>query len=113
MALKPVSFFEADATGTKETITLEPFPPASSTNAKMASAFYGTDDQGAPKKVPISSDGKSLTITVVQGDNPLVITIVSPNPNDESVLIKQGGTVLANPTVRQHSAVSTIMIKGT
>ena len=113
MALQPGSFFESDNTGSSETITLEPVSPATSTNATIASVFYGTDGQGSPQPVPIAADRKSLSITVLQGVNPLVITLVSPNPNDESVLLTQGSTKLANPTVRQHSAVSTIFIKGT
>lgn len=109
MTLTPTSFFESDTTGATETVVLRPFPPATSTLATIASAFYGTP----PQAVTIATDRKSLTFTVLSGVNQLVVTIVSPNPNDESVILASGGTILANPTVRQHSAVSVMFIKGT
>jgi hypothetical protein len=113
MALQPGSLFDSDATGATETITLEPLPPATSTAATIASAFYGTDDQGIPQPVQIAVDGKSMSFTVLTGVNPLVITLVSPNPNDEIVQLSEGGTVLANPVLSRHKAVFTIFIKGT
>jgi hypothetical protein len=113
MALQPGSFFESDSTGSSETITLQPVSPAPSTNAAIASAFYGNDASGHPKPADVAPDRKSVTITVVSGINSLVITLVSPNPNDETVQLCQGSTQLANPTVRNHSGVSAIFIKGT
>jgi len=113
MALQPGSLSNSDATGTTETITLEPVPPATSTAATIASAFYGTDDQGAPLPVQIAGDGKSMSFTVVAGVNPLVITLVSPDTNDEIVQLSQDGTVLANPVLSRHKAVFTMFIKGT
>jgi hypothetical protein len=112
MVLTPGSLFESDATGTSETITLKPVPPATSTQATISSAFYGTDSQGASTQVPVTG-GTSVTITVLSGMNQLVLNLISPNPRDESVQITQGTTVLANPTIRQHSGSSTIFIKGT
>lgn len=109
MAFTPGSLFDSDARGATETIDLKPVPPATSTNAIIASAFYGTP----PQPVPIASNRKSLTISVLPGLNQLVVTLVSPSPNDESVILVGGTTILANPTVRQHSAVSVIFIKGT
>lgn len=109
MALTRGSFFQSDATGATETIDLKPVPPATSTNATIASAFYGTP----PQSVSIATNRKSLTFTVLPGTNQLVITIVSPNPQDESVILADGTTILANPTVRQHSAVSVLFIHGT
>ena len=109
MALQPVSIFESDATGSKETITLHPVPPAASTNVTIASAVYGNPSE----LVPIAPDRKSLSITVQQGTHPLVVTLVSPDPKDEIVQLSQGSTKLANPVVRQHSGVSTIFIQGT
>jgi hypothetical protein len=109
MALQPGSFFESDSTGSSETISLLP----TSTSAAIASAFYGNDSSGHPKPASVAQDRKSVTITVVSGINSLVITLVSPNPNDETVELCQGSTQLADPTVRNHSAVSTIFIKGT
>ena len=113
MALQPGSFFDSDATGSSETITLKPVSPATSTGATIASAFYGNAPNGAPQPATIATDGKSLTITVIAGMNPLVVTLVTPNPNDEIVQLCQGSTMLADPTLRNHSAVSTIVINGT
>lgn len=113
MVLQPGSFFDSDATTATETIVLQPVPPASSTNAMIASAFYGADASGKPRPAAVAADGKSVSITVIQGINPLVITLVSPNPKDETVQLCQGATVLATPTVRNHSGVSTIFIQGT
>lgn len=113
MALQPGSFFESDSTGSSETISLQPASPASSTSALIASAFYGNDGSGHPKPASVAADQKSVTITVTSGINSLVITLVSPNPDDETVELCQGSTQLADPTVRNHSAVTTILIKGT
>jgi hypothetical protein len=113
MTLQPGSFAASDATGSNETITLQPVSPATSTGASIASAFYGNDASGHPKPSTVAADQKSLTITVTSGINSLVITLVSPNPDDETVELCQGSTVLATPTVRNHSGVSTIFIKGT
>jgi len=113
MALQPGAFFESDATGSTETVTLQPLSPATSTGASIASAFYGNDASGHPKLAAVADDRKSVTITVASGINSLVITLVSPNPNDETVQLCQGSTVLATPTVRNHSGVSAILIKGT
>ena len=63
MALQPGSFFDSDATGSNETITLQPVSPATSTGATIASAFYGTASNGAPQPAAIAADGKSLSIT--------------------------------------------------
>lgn len=113
MTLQPGSFASSDATGSNETITLQPVSPATSTSASIASAFYGNDISGHPQLATVAADQKSLTITVASGINSLVITLVSPTPNDETVQLCQGSTVLATPTVRNHSGVSTIFIKGT
>lgn len=113
MALQPGSFFDSDATGANETIFLQPLPPATSTNATIASAFYGTDSQGAPQSASVAEDGKSLSITVLNGVNPLVITLVNPNPQDEMVRLSQGSTVLQNPVISKHSAVVTLFVRGT
>ena len=113
MSLQPGSFFESDASGAVETVTLQPSAPNLATNAMIASAFYGKDASGAPKPVTKATDGKSIQFAVLTGINSLVITLVSPNPVDETVELCQGATVLADPTVRNHSAVSTILIQGT
>lgn len=113
MALQPGSFFESDSTGSSETVSLQAASPATSTSATIASAFYGNDEGGHPTPAAIAPDRKSVTITVLPGITSLVITLVSPNPSDETVELCQGSTQLADPTVRNHSAVSTIFIKGT
>jgi hypothetical protein len=109
MVLQPGSFFESDTTGATETISLKPLPPATSTNVSIASAVYGAP----PQVVPVAADRKSVSIKVLDGINALVITLVSPSPNDETVQLVQGSTQLALVTVRQHSGVSAILIKGT
>jgi hypothetical protein len=103
VALKPVSIFKSDATGSNETITLGP----ASSAATIASAVY------SGQLVTVAGDGKSLSFTVLQGVHPLVITLLSPSPNDEIVQLSQGGTDLASPVISQHSGVSTILIQGT
>ncbi len=113
MALQPGSFFDSDAAGTEETITLGPASPATATNATIASAFYGTDSQGTPQAATVAVDGKSLTFTVLQGVQPLVITLVSPNPKDETVRLSQDTTEISLPVISRHSAVVTIFINGT
>jgi hypothetical protein len=113
MALQPGSFFDSDAKGTHETITLGPASPATSTNATIASAFYGTDSQGTPEPASISGDGKSVSFTVLDGVQALVITLVSPNPTDETVRLSQGTTDISFPVISRHSAVITIFINGT
>jgi hypothetical protein len=106
MALQSVSIFKSDNTDSNETITLEPAPPATSTNATIVSAVYGG------QLVQVAGDRKSLSFTVLQEVHPLVITLASPNPNDEIVRLAQGQTILASPVISQHSGVSTILIQG-
>lgn len=113
MTLQPGSFFESDATGSNETISLQPVSPATSTNATIASAFYAADDSGSPTPASIAADRKSLSFTVAKGINPLVITLVSPNPNNETVQLVQGSTLLEHVVLSKHSAVTTLFIRGT
>jgi hypothetical protein len=110
MALTPGSLFDSDATGAKETITLEPSDPSSPTNATFGPCFYGKDAQGNPVQIP--TEDASLTFTVLTGINPLTMTLLSPD-KDETVLLKQGDTLLLDPTIRNHSTVCMIVIKGT
>jgi hypothetical protein len=111
MTLQLGSLFNSDATGSQETITLEPSDPKTTTQATFGPVFYGTDSQGSPQQIP--TNDTSLTITVLKGINPLAITLVSPEKEDETVLLKQGNTLLLDPTIRNHSTVCTIVIKGT
>lgn len=112
MSLTVGSFFEADKIGTQETITLQPTGGATATQARIANAFYGQDSLNAPKQVSVAADKLSLTFTVELGFVPLVINVVSPNPNDETISFFQGTTELAEVTVRQHSATCSLFIKG-
>jgi hypothetical protein len=75
MTLQPGSFAASDATGSNETITLQPVSPATSTSASIASAFYGNDASCHPKPATVAADQKSLTITVASGINSLVIMV--------------------------------------
>lgn len=113
MALQPGSFFDSDTKGTNETIILGPASPATATNATIASAFYGTDNQGTPQPATVAADGKSLSFTVLEGIQPLLITLVSPNPKNETVRLSQGTTDISFPVISRHSAVVTIFINGT
>ena len=69
MALTPGSIFESDTTGATETITLSPAPPNTSTLARIASAFYGTDATSTPIPATVAADGKSVSIKVLLGIN--------------------------------------------
>jgi hypothetical protein len=106
MALQSVSIFKSDKTDANETITLEPDPPATSTDATIASAVYGG------QLVKVAIDRKSLSFTVLQGVHPLTVTLASPNPKDEIVRLTQDQKVLASPVISQHSGVSVILIQG-
>ena len=102
MALTPASIFESDATGANETISLQP----ASTDVTIASAVY------SGQVVQVAGDRKSLSFTVAQGVHPLVITLVSPDPEDEEVDLAQDSGPLASVVVSQHSGVSTLLIQG-
>ena len=105
MALQRISAFQSDATGSNETIVLEP----ASTQAGIASAVYGLPAQ----VLTIAPDRKSFSFTVQSGVHALVITLASPNSADETVQLTQGGNLLVDPTISQHSAVCTLLIQGT
>ena len=100
-------------TDTTITIILEPLAPMTSTLATINSAFYGTDNQGEPKPVDVAQDGKSLSFKVLAGVNKLVINLVSPNPTDEIVQLKQAGKVVGNPVMNGLKAVFTLFVNGT
>lgn len=108
MTLTAGSFYQSDKTGTSETIKLVPLPPAAATQATIASAVYGN-----PNSATVAANGLSLTIPkVLSGVNSLVVTVVSPNPNDTAALV-QGTTSFAQLTLNNHWAASTIQIYGT
>jgi hypothetical protein len=95
-------------TGSMKTIKLEPIPPASSTNVSIASADYG-----APPKPQVADDRMSVSFTVKDGLNALVITLDSLSENDETVQLTLDGAQLTMVTVRQHAGASAIDINGT
>lgn len=109
MTLVPGSFFLSDAIGQSETISLQ---AEASANARIASAFYGADTAGAPRQASVAADGQSLSITVLSGMNPLSVTVISPAPDDATVALCQNDSVLSQPTISNHSAVSCIVIQG-
>jgi len=112
MSLTPGSICQSDKAGSPETITLTPVPPAALTNAAIAAAFYGVDASSTPIAAPVSADRKSVTISVLSGINSLVITLVSPTVADETVCLGQGANIFATPTIHDHTATSTIYVKG-
>lgn len=94
------------ATGDTKTIKLEPIPPANSTNVSIASAAYGDP---APT---VADDRMSVTFTVKEGLNALVIGLASPSPNNETVQLTLDGNQVAMVTVRQHAGASAVSING-
>ncbi len=112
MSLTPGSICQSDTAGSAETITLTPATPETPTIATIAAAFYGADASSTPIAAPVSADRKSVTISVLPGINSLVITLVSPNVDDETVCLGQGANIFATPTIHDHTATSTIYVKG-
>jgi len=90
MPLKQTSWTLADATGTKETISID------ASNTIIVAVSYGTDGSGAPIQLPISTDNKSFQLTILNGENLLAVTLLSPGPNSDVVYMQQqaGNTVV-------------------
>jgi hypothetical protein len=95
-------------TDTDQTIKLEPILPPDSTNVSIASADYGT-----PPKPQVADDRMSVSFTVKDGLNALVIGLASRSAVDETWELTLDGTQVAMVTVRQHSGPSVIDINGT
>jgi hypothetical protein len=83
MPLQQTSWELSDVTGAKETIIID------ASNTIIAGVSYGTDSSGAPIQVPISSDNKSFQIAVLNGNNPLIVTLLSPGPDSDAVYMQQ------------------------
>jgi hypothetical protein len=83
MPLKQTSWILSDATGTPETISID------ASNTTIAGVSYGTDAAGAPIPVQISTDNKSFEIKVISGSNPLIVTLISPGPDNDIVYVQQ------------------------
>lgn len=94
-------------TGATKTIKLEPILPPDSTNVSIASAAYGDP---APT---VAADRMSVSFTVKDGLNALVIGLVSVSADNETVQLMLDGNQVAMVTVRQHSGPSVIDINGT
>jgi len=108
MALTQQSFFETDKTGNSEVLSLVPSTPGTTPFlVKIASASYGNDTTD----VTVAADQLSVTIKVNQGLDSLVVTVVSPNANDQA-LLAQGSTNLASFSLTDHWDGTTLYIKG-
>ena len=83
MPLKQTTWELTDVANTVETISID------ASNTIIAGVSYGTDAGGAPVQVPISADNKSFEITVIKGNNPLIVTLLSPGPDSDVVYIQQ------------------------
>jgi hypothetical protein len=95
-------------TGSTKTIKLEPILPPDSTNVSIASADYGT-----PPKPQVTDDRMSVSFTVKDGLNALVIGLASRSASEETWELTLDGTQVVMVTVRQHSGPSVININGT
>jgi hypothetical protein len=112
MALTPSSFFESDNIGNVEQITLAPLPPATSTDALIASAFYGLNSGNVPATIPIDADRKSFSFSILPGVFALTVTVVSPDPARQDVQLCQGTTQIDLITIQNHSGSGAVLIRG-
>ena len=84
--LQQTSWTLTSNTGNQETISID------AANTAIAAVSYGTDASGAPNPVQVSADGKSFQITIIQGQNVLIVTLISPGPNSDVVhMVQQQG----------------------
>jgi hypothetical protein len=83
MSLQQTSWELSDATNTQETISID------AANTIIAGVSYGTDAGGSPIQVPVSADNKSFQITVIKGNNALIVTLLSPGPSSDVVYMQQ------------------------
>ena len=90
MPLRQTSWELSDATGTSETINID------ASNTMIVAASYGTDSSGSPLPITINKSGKSFQFKVLSGNNPLIVTLLSPGPNSDVVYMQQqqGTTVV-------------------
>ena len=110
MPLQQTSWTLSDTTGAKETIRID------AANTTIAGVSYGTDCSGAPIQVPVSTDFKSFQISVIKGDNPLIVTLISPGPTSDVAYMQQqtGDTVVdLDSFVIYRQEVWAPMIQGT
>lgn len=107
MPLSQKSYFETDATGATEVLSLAPVDAEQSFQVQIAGASYGNDTTD----VMISADRRSLTIHVNQGMDSLVITVISPNQQDSALLVQDGKTVTTFE-LTDHWASDTLYIYG-
>lgn len=83
MSLQQTAWTLSDTTGSVEAISID------AANTTIAGVTYGVDANGVAKPVQVSSDGKSFQITVINGINLLVVTLISPGPSSDSVYFQQ------------------------
>jgi len=110
MPLQQTSWTLSAKTGTPETINID------ASNTTIAGVSYGTDSSGAPIPVKVSDDGKSFRITIINGNNPLIVTLISPGPDSDVVYIQQQtptGVVDLDSFVIYRQEVWDPMIQGT
>ncbi|MEI9980902.1 MAG: hypothetical protein WDN23_18235 [Edaphobacter sp.] len=108
MALTPGSFFDSDATGNAENVTLKPMAPATTTRVRIASVVYNN----VPVKT-IDPDRMSFAFSVLNGINLLTVGLVSPSTKAETVQLCQGATQIAVVTVSNTAGASFVFINGT
>jgi hypothetical protein len=73
----------ADKTGTDETIMID------ASNTTIAGVSYGIDGSGAPVPATVSADGKSFAIKILNGNNALIVALISPGPDSDVVYVQQ------------------------
>lgn len=83
MSLQQTSWTLSDTTGNQETVSID------AANTTIAGVSYGVDGAGAPITVPVSTDGKSFQITIINGANVLIVTLISPGPDSDVVYVQQ------------------------
>jgi hypothetical protein len=106
MSLTLNTYFDSDATGAIETLTLRPIAPASSTLIRIASVAYNG------VTIPADPSGTSFTFTVLSGFNLLTVGLIAPTFSTETVQLMQGATQVATVTVNGTAGSAQIYIKG-
>ena len=123
MTLKRNGAAFQDQTGTNETLVLRVVQAVAldagadetesgEDEARIVSAFYGTDAAGNPIPVPISADGQSISLKTLPGVNTLTVNIVSPSGAQTTVQLTQNGATLSEAILDEHTASTAVQIEG-
>jgi hypothetical protein len=104
MSLQPRAGVEADAAGVSETIML------SAPTATISSAYYGNTT--SLKQVTVAPGGKSLTFTVLKGQNILTVNLISPTAASETAVLYQGSTIITAVMVSNQVGIAAIPVLG-